>query len=157
MRSFGYTLIELVVVIAIIGLLVGGSIAGYNTLNKRQTTTNAGRELISVMRTAQERAVSGKKPTVCDQLVGYSVSGVSNGTSYALNSVCIVGGATVSSLVQTYQLPTGVKFSGAFSTQFNVQTGGASGTTGDITLTSSTNTYTLTVGPAGDLTEKTIQ
>ncbi len=156
-RPTGYTLIELIIVITIMGLLVGASIAGFNTLNKRQTATNAGKELMSVMRTAQERAVSGIKPTTCDQLVGYSVNGTANSGTYTLKSVCMVGGSSTSSVVKTYQLPTGVTVVNTFSTQFNVQTGGANGTVGDISLKSSSYTFTLTVSSAGDITEKVLQ
>src|SRR5258706_9884401 len=102
-KTKGYTLIELIVVIAIIGLMTGASIAGFNTLNKRQTVLNGGRELMSVMRTAQQRAASGIKPTQCDHLVGYKVSGSANSSSYSLSTVC----TDITAVIKSYKLPTG--------------------------------------------------
>src|SRR5258706_8299399 len=103
-KTKGYTLIELIVVIAIIGLMTGASIAGFNTLNKRQTVLNGGKELMSIMRTAQQRAVAGTKPVGCTQLYGYSVKGTINTATYSLSTVC----SNATTVIRTYQLPSGV-------------------------------------------------
>lgn len=155
----GYTLIEIIVVVTIMGLLVGGSIAGFNTLNQRQTILSAGREVSSIMRTAQQRAISGLKPTagICDQLLGYSVKGTINSSTYTLNTVCLNSGAPVTRVVQTYRLATGITFVSTFTVQFNVQTGGAGGNIGDLKLKSSAHVYTMNISSAGDITEKTLQ
>lgn len=149
----GYTLIELVIAIAIMGLLVGASIAGFNTLNKRQTVLNSGKEVMSIMRTAQQRAASGTKPAGCTQLYGYTVKATINTSVYSLSSVC----SNATTVIRNYQLPSSVTFVSTFNTQFNVQTGGASGTTGDISMKSTYFTYTMTIGSAGDITEKVLQ
>lgn len=151
--KYGYTLIELVIAIAIMGLMVGASIAGFNTLNKRQTVLNAGKEVMSAMRVAQQRASSGTKPTGCTQLYGYSVKATINTSTYSLSTVC----SNATTVIKTYQLPTGVTFVSTFTTQFNVQTGGASGSIGNISVRSSYFTYTMTVGSAGDITENVLQ
>lgn len=149
----GYTLIEILVAVTIIGLLTGASIAGYNTLNQRQTVLNGGKELMSVMRTAQERATSGVKPTTCAQLIGYSVTAAANGKAYTLSGVC----SDATTAIRTYTLPTGVTFVANLATQFSVQTGGAGGTLGDIQVKSSSYTYTMNVNQSGDITEKGLQ
>lgn len=158
MRS-GYTLIELIVVIAIMGLLVGASIAGFNTLNQRQTVLSAGREVLSIMRTAQQRAISGQKPTsgTCDQLLGYSVKGTVNSDTYTLNTVCLNSDVPSTAIMQSYKMANGVIFVSTFTTQFNVQTGGAGGSIGDVQLKNSVHTYTINISSAGDITEKTLQ
>lgn len=154
----GYTLIELIVVITIIGLLVGASIAGFNTLNKRQTLISSGKEVISLMRTAQQRAVSGIKPAgVCDRLMGYSVKGTINGSSYTLNYVCLVNGNLVTTQIRSYQLGQGVTFLSTFTVQFNVQTGGAGGDLGDLQIKTSAYTFTFNVNASGDISEKGLQ
>lgn len=158
MRS-GYTLIEIIVVVTIIGLLVGASIAGFNTLNQRQTVLSAGREVISIMRTAQQRALAGNKPDgiVCEQLRGYSVKGTVNSNQYTLNTVCSNGGVESTTLIRTYQMASNVTFVQTFTVQFNVQTGGAGGNIGDLQLKTNVHTYTLNITSAGDITEKTLQ
>lgn len=154
----GYTLIEIIVVVAIMGLMVGASIAGFNTLNQRQVMLSAGRELMSVMRTAQQRAGSGVKPEdiTCGQLLGYSVRGTINSDTYTLNAVCLNSGVVQTMLLRSYEMSTGIVFVATFATQFNVQTGGASGNIGNIRIRSSFYTYTLNVTSAGDITELTL-
>lgn len=148
----GYTLIELIVVIAIVGLMVGASIAGFNTLNQRQTVGNGGRELTSVMRIAQQRALAGTKPAGCTQLTGYRVNGTINTSDYTLSAVC----TNTTVVISSYKLPSGVTFVTTIATLFTVQTGGAGGSIGDIAVRSTAFTYTLTVSSAGDITEKSL-
>ncbi|TSC53515.1 MAG: Uncharacterized protein LiPW16_372 [Microgenomates group bacterium LiPW_16] len=61
--SLGYTLIELMVVISIIGLLVGIGVAQYNEFNKNQTLKQAALTLKNNLRQTQNKALSGEKPT----------------------------------------------------------------------------------------------
>jgi prepilin-type N-terminal cleavage/methylation domain-containing protein len=154
----GYTLIEIIIVVTIMGLLVGASIAGFNTLNQRQTVLSAGREVVSIMRTAQQRAAAGIKPEgTCDQLLGYSVRGTVNSAQYTLSNVCLNSGVPTTTLLRTYQMGTGVTFAQTFTVQFNVQTGGAGGDIGDIALRTTAHTYTLNVNASGDISEKQLQ
>lgn len=157
-KSTGYTLIEIIIVVGIMGLLVGASIAGFNTLNQRQTVLSAGKEVISIMRTAQQRAIAGIKPeNDCDQLLGYAVKATANGATYTLNSVCDDGGFIETVEVRSYQLAAGLTFASTFTVQFNVQTGGASGNTGDLQLRSSVYTFTVNVNESGDISEQGLE
>lgn len=152
-HQIGYSIIELLVVITIMGLLVGGGIAGFNTMNRRQGVLSAGRELLSVMRSAQGKASSGIKPTVCAQLVGYSVSGSINTNTYTLSAVC----TDKTTVIKSYQMGGGTQLLATFNTLFSVQTGGAGGSIGDLSLKSSSYTYTLNISDAGDVSEKGLQ
>jgi prepilin-type N-terminal cleavage/methylation domain-containing protein len=46
----GFTLIELVVSVAIMGMLVGGGIAAYRTFNTKQLVQSAGKEFVQIFR-----------------------------------------------------------------------------------------------------------
>lgn len=152
MRS-GYTLIEILIVVTLIGLLTGASIAGFNALNSRQTVISAGKEIVSMMRTAQQRASAGIKPENCDQLEGYSVSALALAQDYALSGVCT--NRTV--VIKTAKLPVNVFFQSGFSVLFGTQAGGASGNIGDLTIQSPTHTFVINISGAGDIWEKGVQ
>ncbi|PWU22888.1 hypothetical protein C5B42_04870 [Candidatus Cerribacteria bacterium 'Amazon FNV 2010 28 9'] len=153
-RCFGYTLIELVVVIGIIALLVGGSVAGYSTLNNRQLVLTSGKEVESVMRTAQQRAISGEKPSGCTNLLGYNVTAANGSSAYTLNAICS-GNTTIK--MQSDQLRSGVTFGTAINVLFIGQVGGVSGTTGTISVKSSSHTFTFTLSSSGDISEVGLQ
>lgn len=55
----GFTLVELLAVVAIIGLLTGIGIPAFNAFNRRQTLTQATKNLKTDLRAVQNRAVSG--------------------------------------------------------------------------------------------------
>ena len=128
---FGYTLIELIVVISIVGLLVGGSIAGFNQLNQRQTLLTSAKELIVSMRRAQQQASSGVKPmSGCTTLDGYQITGATGSNSYTISAVC----SNQTILVKTNNFAAGVTPTSNFSILFRSQIGSVSGTTGEFRL-----------------------
>lgn len=159
MHRSGFTLIELVVVIAIIGLLVGGSVAGYVQLNNRQVVQTSAQGLISVMRQAQQRALSGKKPTSgCTTLTGYRVAG--SGNSYTLDAVC--SNATIT--IGSYKTSPNVIIGSAINVLFPVLTGGASGTIGNISVCTANNNVCaanyvniINVNAGGDVSDLGLQ
>src|SRR3990167_8527736 len=61
----GFSLIELLVVVAIIGILSSGAIAAYNNFNKAQVVRRAALNLKSDLRESQNRATSGVKHADC--------------------------------------------------------------------------------------------
>lgn len=75
MKNVGFTLIELIVSMAVIFILIGISFAGYASLNQRQTLVSAGQTMKNVIRDAQSRAYNGEVDcSVCN----CSVSQTSN-------------------------------------------------------------------------------
>lgn len=123
----GFTLIELLVVIMLIGLVVGGGIAGYSRYNARQLVFQSGYTFMSVLRTAQKHASAGQKPGGCQRLLGYSVVGNASGgancdatlCSYTLNAVC--SNATYPD--STYSLQRGSTFYQNVNVFFEALTG----------------------------------
>lgn len=70
----GFTLIELVLVIAIVGILAGLGIPSYGSFKKNQELEQAAATLENNLRFAQSQASSGVKPSGCginDELVGW--------------------------------------------------------------------------------------
>jgi prepilin-type N-terminal cleavage/methylation domain-containing protein len=75
-KSFmrGFTLIEMLVVVTITGLTVGGGIAAYNRFNDRQKVLQAAKTVVNQLRLVQKQADAGEKPDGCGVLDGYAVS-----------------------------------------------------------------------------------
>lgn len=71
-RSFGFTLIELIVVVAIIILLSGASLAAYFQFSQRQSAMNDARNLATMLRRVQAMAKNMVYPAdSCTGLKGY--------------------------------------------------------------------------------------
>lgn len=61
----GFTLIEILVVVAIMAILTGGAIVAYNNFNQSQTVKRAALQVKTDLRESQNRAVSGLKHDDC--------------------------------------------------------------------------------------------
>jgi prepilin-type N-terminal cleavage/methylation domain-containing protein len=57
----GFTLVEILVSVSVIGLLLGLGLAQYSRFNRRQIVEQAARNLIQSLRLAQNKALSGEK------------------------------------------------------------------------------------------------
>jgi len=83
----GFTLIELVVVIMIMGLLFGFGYANYRGFQRRQQLEGVVREFKTNLRLAQQLALTGKKEAECATLDGYRVRRT-GAQSYQIGAVC---------------------------------------------------------------------
>lgn len=85
LRHRGFTLIELIVTVAIMALLVGGAIAGFITFRERQAVQTAAKDLQQLLRTAQAKARVRDTPSSCNssilRLQGYRVT-INTTTAY---------------------------------------------------------------------------
>ncbi len=100
----GYTLIEILIVIVIMGLLFAVGYANYRDFSRQQAVTSAMRALRADLRLAQEQAIEGKKPPGCTgTLTGYKFT-VANNLIYQISAYC-TGGDIV---VKTISLPSGI-------------------------------------------------
>jgi len=71
--NIGFTLIEIIVSLAVISLIVGITIAGYSRLNQRQNLISAGQTMKNILRDAQSRAYNGEIDCIiCNCSVGSS-------------------------------------------------------------------------------------
>lgn len=113
----GYTLIEVLVGLAIIGLLFTIGYAGYRDFAKRQVLNNAYEELKVNLTLARQLALSGERPSACGgSFLGIEVRLATNGLSYSVHKKCQTTAATV----KTVNLPSGVIISGTSPIRFNL-------------------------------------
>lgn len=150
-RRQGFTLIELIIAISIMLVVLGGGLAGYLSLNDRQTLIGAGKELQQYMRTAQKKARVGDKPTGCTKLEAYAlVANASAPVTVELQAVCENNTYSVDS----FPLANTVSLSGALNMQFIVLHGGVTNAQ-TVVLQKGTKTYSFTVNTGGEISEGT--
>lgn len=131
----GYTLIEVLVGLAIIGLLFTIGYAGYRDFAKRQVLNNVYEELKTNLNTARQRALSGEKSNCpqgqSDTLQGYKFT-ITSSNSYAIKPKCTAGDGTS---VVSPTLPSGFTVSSAADPiLFNALAQGTN-LTGDVDIT----------------------
>lgn len=152
----GYTLIELLIVIAILISLLGMGLASFNTFNRRERLKQAGLTLKSTLRFAQTKAISVDKPSAgCTQFSGMQVSFTAS--SYSVVHVCDPEGVVGSS--ETVTLTTGLTFSpvpSSFMFETHATTVNLSSNL-NINLTNGSEIYTLVVTPIGNVSDEGFQ
>ncbi len=87
-----FTLIELLITVAIAAIVVGGSIAGFVRFNERQEVQNTAKEVQQLMRNAQSKARVREVPDSvigerCEKLISYHV-GNNNYTYFYIQPHC---------------------------------------------------------------------
>lgn len=107
----GYTLIEILVVLSIVGIVLGVGYAGFREFSRRQLVASNVKTLKSDVRLATGQALAGKKPAGClGVLQGYEFSVDENSGSYTIEAVCSesVGDIVVKSVLLPEGLTIGV-------------------------------------------------
>lgn len=142
----GFTLIEILVGLSIVALLFVGGYASYREFARRQVLDNSFEELRSDLNLAQQKALSGEKPSGCTgTLLGYKVGFTQ--TSYSVAASCSLGEV----VVRQFSLPNGVVLSAPASVLYKV-IGEGTDLLADATIkltqvsTGKTRQTTLTVG-----------
>lgn len=162
-HSAGFTLIEMVVTVAVALLLVGGGIAGYITFNSRQKAISAAREFETLIQTTESKIQSGVLG-VCSQLEEYRMTFNTSVNPVQVNmiEVCAPGDPATPTAV-TYLLPEGVTL--AFnpvitSIRFKILAGGLLFSSGDSSVefqfsdeSNPTDIYVITISEGGDVSE----
>jgi prepilin-type N-terminal cleavage/methylation domain-containing protein len=118
-NSRAFTLIEVVIVLAIVGITTAVIIASLgNQRTKKELETNA-REFASVLREAQNNALTGKQLNTATVTCRFDVSW--NGVAYSHSAIVQNAGGTctgASTVVASYSLKQGVSFSNAGTATF---------------------------------------
>lgn len=84
----GYTLIEILVGITIIGLIFGFGYVSFREFSRRQALAGIAKEIKGDLRLAQALALSGSKPDACSvYLKGYNFR-VVDSSSYKIEASC---------------------------------------------------------------------
>lgn len=122
-RRYGFTLVELMVTITIIGILVTVGVAGYSRFNQTQTLRTAANDLKNNLRLAQNKALSQQKPSGCTCLSGYQV--VISSSSYQMQAFCDLDPKIPCGPTETFTMPTRITLSPSLTVYFYVLEGGA--------------------------------
>jgi len=151
----GFTLIEVIVAVAVSLVVTGFIIVNYNSYNDVQTLKQAALTFKNNLRLAQSKAVTGEKPALCTELAGYRV--VFTSTSYTIRARCNPEGNQGTTI--SVDLPHGVTFSPVPGTfWFTVVTRGTTlSTITTLQLIGSGKQYAIQVSPGGDISDLGIQ
>ena len=98
----GYTFIEILVALTIVGLIFGIGYVNFRDFARRQALTGMARSVMGDLRLAQGQALSGKKPSaaVCNspnKLNGYNFR-VNSASSYQIEAACSGGNIVTKSV-----------------------------------------------------------
>lgn len=149
----GFTLIELIVVIAVTAVLSIVGIAAFVTYSQTQALTTSVQDVASVLNVAKSRAQSQVKPQVgpCASgiLDGYKVTVTSN-TTYELSAVC--GGNDFQIAEQKKTLGKNVTFSSPVGSAFffRVLSGSVEGAP-EVAVSAYGKTKAITVNSSGKI------
>jgi prepilin-type N-terminal cleavage/methylation domain-containing protein len=134
----GFTMIELLVTVAIMILLFGGGIAAYLNLDRRQSLMNVCRQIEQMERSAQKKARVGDRPAGCDRLNAYRVSRTATGPDViSLQAICDSGTYTE----ETYEVPTIFSIQEITAMNFRVLHGGLQEANGTVRVRSTSPNY----------------
>ena len=153
----GFSLIELLVVVAVSLILLNGAISALTGFNERRSVTNAVDELKTIIQTAQSKARSGDLGG-CTKLSGYQLQTYLNNnvTEVSLQAVCVEGTANDA---QIQILPVRVTVTPNLNAIFQVLNAGVlfpddeGAWSVDLTVTNDTHNYLIVLyreGRIGD-------
>lgn len=149
----GYTLIEMLVVVIIIGILVGGGIASLLTFRERQYLKQAGSQLYSDLRLAQAKASSSETAAGCasGQLQGYGVQITNNSSVYKIVAIC--ADANVDVMQRTLPAGATALTSSKCTTQLSFYILAKGATTGSLCMTYASRYYKVSSVKGGEVTD----
>lgn len=144
----GFTLVEMLIVIGIFILMTGGAVVTYREFSRREQVVQSSKNIQEAMRFAQKKARAGEKPSGCQTLNGYIVSGTTSSTTITLTADC----SNQDYAVTTMQLVGAARLSQSLNKTFRVITGGVVNP-GSVSVQLDTIVYTFDVNIGGEITE----
>lgn len=93
----GFTLIEVLIVIVILGIIMGIGSVRFRDFARRQSVITAKRQILADVRSVQSDAVSGRKPEACTGTLqghGIRITGTTGPARYELFARCSSGVAS---------------------------------------------------------------
>ncbi len=155
MMKKGYTLIELVIVIAIMAILFTIGYGNFQDYSRQQALISAVRTVQTDLRTTQESAIAGNKPAACNTFLNGYRFRVISGSTYAIEASCTPNN-NIS--VKQVTMPNGMTigtpnpnpiFFKSLAHGTNIGTGGTASIV--ITQTLTGRTRTITIGANGNV------
>ncbi|MBI3577581.1 prepilin-type N-terminal cleavage/methylation domain-containing protein [Candidatus Gottesmanbacteria bacterium] len=145
----GFTLLELLIAIAIALILASGIFAAYEKFNRRERVRQAAATLKNNLRFAQSKAINGQKPeSGCTQLAGYTVTFAQS--SYTIAAQCTQGTA---GSITSVTLPISVVFLSSPPPITFAVLNGTLLADATLTVTDGSNSLTVVVKRSGDINE----
>jgi len=150
--QFGFTLIELIVVLSVAAVISVIGIAAFVSYSQSQSLNTAAADIANMFSVAKSRAASGVKPTTApcsiDTLNGYQISISIASSTYKLDAVCPSGITTI----LTSRLPSTISFSNPTDATFffAVLTGGFTKSSDTISLSGFGKSKSITVDSLGN-------
>ncbi|MCX6816491.1 MAG: type II secretion system protein [Candidatus Beckwithbacteria bacterium] len=141
--GLGFTLVELLVVVAISAVLFGGGLAAYRGIGDKQAVKQNGATFLSNLRSVQQKALASEKPTDCgtNPFKGYRVN-TSHSSYYTVTAWCVGG------VAKKIDLTDGVEFVDPFNIYFQVLKAEVLGAQ-TVTLSKGTTSYEVTIEQRG--------
>jgi type II secretion system protein H len=143
-RDSGFTMIELLVTVSLLGMMMAIAVGGYNSWAKASGQSGQARELQSVMRQAQQRAITEGR-AICLQFNGTQSYSVYRGACDSATKVQVMGPIAADTPEVHFTSPSFSGTSGASSgVTFNARGTAWPGSV-QVTRTGSSKVYTLSV------------
>jgi prepilin-type N-terminal cleavage/methylation domain-containing protein len=152
-KQNGYTLIEILVVLTIIGLLFNFGYVSFRDFSRRQAVAGAAKTIQGDLRLAQENATSGQKPSGCNTTLDSYGFNVQSSSRYTIEANC----AATPPIVKDVTLASGIAISNPSPNPLQFKILGQGTNIGDtdwtLTLTQAGtgNTATVTVTSGGEI------
>ena len=150
----GFTLIELMIVVALIGSLFVATAVNYGKYNRKKIVEKEAQELITDLRHAQSKALAGEKPSGCgaNYLEGFKLK-FTTSADYRIVGLC--AGAEINVKTNLDLGDSVVKQSGPDEITFKLLGHGVT-SAGTIRLSGYTGQwfYNLSVSATGEITDE---
>lgn len=157
--SKGFTLIEVLVIISILTVVVGGAVANYWRLNERKLVEGAAKQAEQALRDAQKQASAGVKPdlwcTDPETLVSYVITMGGGGIGddvYQIEAVCSDAVAWPNEVARTDSLPEGTRYRSLKTVTFAVLGQAATSETICVENDAGSVSYSIDVDQGGAVT-----
>lgn len=149
-RGSGFTLIEVMIVVAIIGILSALTLGSLAAGRTARDLSRSSREVAAALREAQNYALSGRTANIGENNCAYSVQG--SGSTFTLSHT--YGSSCTSGVLATYSLSRGVVFGSNLTASFSVPRGELMpGASANIALTKGGSTVYVCLSAAGRVLE----
>lgn len=143
-RDHGFTMIELLMTITLLGIMMAIAVGGYSSWSSASGQSGQARELQSIMRQAQQRAITEGR-AICLQFDGTQSYSIYRGACDSSTRVQVTGPVTTNTAEVHFTAPSFTGTSGSSSgVTFNARGTAWPGSV-RVTRTDSAKVYTLSV------------